>query len=251
MRCVEFERRLHWLLDERLHPENDSELLSHVLVCARCDEMLLAQRRLFSGLESIPGTSTVDEHKTALRLERPMPPSVPQSTSWSRLSIVFVASAAAVFLMAVGLPLLRSGDASRPLPWATAGTSTTLAYSNQGVAATSLDVGQAIVHPVEQSPTRESSQHSLLEFDLSTFDRLDLRRIPYPAPVIAGTSLISHADNLTGNTPWVAQVPSELEPIATSLKSAISVFYSSVSMPRKPTSNQPQAMDIRVLESVV
>lgn len=47
MLCVEFEQRMHDLLDERQPPERDELLQAHVRGCPNCRQILLAQEDLF------------------------------------------------------------------------------------------------------------------------------------------------------------------------------------------------------------
>jgi len=47
-----FERRLHYLLDQRHCPSEDAVLREHAEVCHRCSRLLLAQEQLFAVLES-------------------------------------------------------------------------------------------------------------------------------------------------------------------------------------------------------
>ena len=52
MSCGRFEQRLHYLLDQRCSPGEDMVLRRHAEVCERCSRLLVAQERLFAGLES-------------------------------------------------------------------------------------------------------------------------------------------------------------------------------------------------------
>jgi hypothetical protein len=51
MQCARFEDRLNQLLDERLSPECDAELLAHAQRCDSCRELLAISEQLFLGLE--------------------------------------------------------------------------------------------------------------------------------------------------------------------------------------------------------
>jgi hypothetical protein len=51
MQCARFEDRLNELLDERLRPECDAELLAHAQRCDTCRELLAISEQLFLGLE--------------------------------------------------------------------------------------------------------------------------------------------------------------------------------------------------------
>ena len=51
MLCREFEQRMQELLDERKRPELDADLVDHAPACSSCSDMLLAQERLFQGLQ--------------------------------------------------------------------------------------------------------------------------------------------------------------------------------------------------------
>jgi hypothetical protein len=50
MRCERFERRLQQLLDRRLRPEEDEDLLLHAAVCTTCQLWLAAQKSLYESL---------------------------------------------------------------------------------------------------------------------------------------------------------------------------------------------------------
>lgn len=51
MQCARFEDRLNELLDERLSPQCDAELLAHAQDCDACRELLAISEQLFLGLE--------------------------------------------------------------------------------------------------------------------------------------------------------------------------------------------------------
>lgn len=51
MQCAKFEVRLNQLLDERLLPECDTDLLAHAERCEACRELLAMSEQLFLGLE--------------------------------------------------------------------------------------------------------------------------------------------------------------------------------------------------------
>lgn len=59
MPCRRFEDRIQELLDERLEPSFDSELMEHAGMCAECRDLLETQSNLFEGLASlaVPGLS--------------------------------------------------------------------------------------------------------------------------------------------------------------------------------------------------
>lgn len=48
MKCSDFEQRFHQLLDDRLSPEDDLELLSHAEQCAECDRDLVIWSKIDS-----------------------------------------------------------------------------------------------------------------------------------------------------------------------------------------------------------
>ncbi len=51
MQCRQFEDRWNELLDERLSPESDNQLVDHARVCEPCRQLLVGQAVLFAGLE--------------------------------------------------------------------------------------------------------------------------------------------------------------------------------------------------------
>ena len=51
MKCAEFERRLHELLDQRIQPESDFQLFHHAQQCSRCRRSLNGVATLLSGID--------------------------------------------------------------------------------------------------------------------------------------------------------------------------------------------------------
>ncbi|MDP6468557.1 MAG: zf-HC2 domain-containing protein [Pirellulaceae bacterium] len=60
MRCRSVEKRIQELLDDRLDPSFDYELIEHVSICVACRDLLEGQGKLFDGLHflTIPAMST-------------------------------------------------------------------------------------------------------------------------------------------------------------------------------------------------
>jgi anti-sigma factor RsiW len=66
MQCLEFEERMHSLLDSRLKPEDDPQLQSHAACCASCEQMLHDQQRLFRVLQhDAAGIAARSQRKSA------------------------------------------------------------------------------------------------------------------------------------------------------------------------------------------
>lgn len=114
MSCGRFEQRLHHLLDQRRAPAEDVALRRHAAVCPRCSRLLVAQERLFAGLEDsrppLPGRNLVDHvvcaaQRLAVQHQR-------RRRRARRLAALSAAiGAAAVWFLAVRL----SGPSPRPL----------------------------------------------------------------------------------------------------------------------------------------
>jgi len=60
MQCVEFEDRLNRLLDHRLSPDDDAQIVEHARRCESCAGMLNAQHRLFAGLRAMSRRAPAD-----------------------------------------------------------------------------------------------------------------------------------------------------------------------------------------------
>src|SRR6516225_6236482 len=60
MHCVRFEMRLNELLDERISPDTDRELLNHAEDCPDCAELLAGHELLLSGREWFEPTIVAD-----------------------------------------------------------------------------------------------------------------------------------------------------------------------------------------------
>jgi hypothetical protein len=70
MQCVDFEHRLHELLDARRRPEADAALQAHAAGCPHCAQQLQSQQRLFtllSRLKESPAEDFADHVLLAVR----------------------------------------------------------------------------------------------------------------------------------------------------------------------------------------
>lgn len=100
MHCEKFETRLQDLLDARLRPECDKELLAHAETCEACREIMALQEQLFAGLEIWEAPAVPDcftQHTVALAMAAKTLPTVEPrapriSLAWIGLSVVLAAS---------------------------------------------------------------------------------------------------------------------------------------------------------------
>jgi hypothetical protein len=97
MKCDEFERRLHQLLDARTAPETDTDLRRHARKCRRCREVLQGCEQLFDGLRFFempaPGSGFSAQVVQRIHPPRRRPPSSYRAASYAVMLI-----AASLFL---------------------------------------------------------------------------------------------------------------------------------------------------------
>lgn len=104
MNCTTFESRLQSLLDERLRPQADNDLLMHADGCAECSHMLAGYELLWDGLElAEPPAMSADFTQRVVGLAEPA--SLPRQV-WSA-PVRALATVAALILIALA-PLTRS-----------------------------------------------------------------------------------------------------------------------------------------------
>jgi hypothetical protein len=66
MQCVEFETRLNDLLDRRVAPSVDTDLVDHAQRCARCSELLAAHEALLEGVAAMPVTRLAEAERLTM-----------------------------------------------------------------------------------------------------------------------------------------------------------------------------------------
>ncbi len=104
MHCVEFERRLNELLDNRLPVDSDSELNSHANECCDCAELLAGQELLVRGMAALCGAGSAQECGSA-------------DEAWKRDSLDRVAVPAAGAHLAVRVAAEVCAAQRRRLSW--------------------------------------------------------------------------------------------------------------------------------------
>ena len=81
MKCEQFERRMHQLLDRRLPPEADASLRAHAVVCPSCHEMLEVQGLLL-GQVALPFPARGAANRSSQK-QAPRPgEALPHGTWW-------------------------------------------------------------------------------------------------------------------------------------------------------------------------
>lgn len=112
MHCVRFEMRLNELLDQRVSPAADRELLDHAQDCPECAELLAGHDLLTSGLERFEPSVAPD---FSVRVAAQFADE--SRRSWRTRWIGSITAIAAGLLLAVGiLHLLNSPAEDRGLP---------------------------------------------------------------------------------------------------------------------------------------
>ena len=113
MHCVRFEMRLNQLLDSRVAPDSDLELLEHAAECPECGELLAGHELMLEAIGRLEAPSVGADF--AVRVAAQIA-SNPQPTSrWAsapgfrRTWLWTIASVAAGLLIAVGLWRIFSG----------------------------------------------------------------------------------------------------------------------------------------------
>jgi hypothetical protein len=106
MKCTDFEHRLNQLLDDRLRPESDPQLLAHAEGCFDCREMLAAQESLFLGMAQLKRRSVSDmeagfgprvlSELNASEAQISLPPPARQPIRWTSVLSVSLAVLMAV-----------------------------------------------------------------------------------------------------------------------------------------------------------
>jgi hypothetical protein len=161
MHCEKFEARLQDLLDARLSPECDSELLAHADQCDACREMLVLCEQMLSGLEVWEAPPLPDDFAARVVALAQQPVTVAElpaqkeqmvSLGWKLLSGVLAAS---LLLGVVTMTLQRNPNASTPqgsiadagaLPAATSQAQVTI---NPAMMASSPTLGPRPLQPGE------------------------------------------------------------------------------------------------------
>lgn len=103
MKCNEFEIQLDAVLDERLPPENDPQLVVHARECAACAELLTATGEVLEGVRglSVPELDGTLSRRVLEELKREKVGSAPHYVLYAA---ALVATAAALLLAAFVLP---------------------------------------------------------------------------------------------------------------------------------------------------
>ena len=116
MRCERFERRLQQLLDRRLRPEDDEDLLLHAAVCTTCHLWLAAQKRLY---ESLRWSRPPEPGRTFAQRVLARSSRVRTAARWR--AVVGAAVAIAASLLIVTMPVGRNpNDGRRAQPTSSA-----------------------------------------------------------------------------------------------------------------------------------
>ncbi|MFV1969071.1 MAG: hypothetical protein ACC628_26925 [Pirellulaceae bacterium] len=113
MQCAAFECRLQWLLDRRLRPEEDDDLLEHASDCEVCARLLDAQTYLFRTL-AIDHRPELDDDFACRIMDSLAVETSPQQRP-ARIPFGIIAAVAAALLLAT-LPFWPSGDDQAPGP---------------------------------------------------------------------------------------------------------------------------------------
>jgi hypothetical protein len=107
MHCVRFEMRLNQLLDDRVSPDSDPDLVEHARECPDCGELFLGQEFLLQGIEAFDEPSAGPDLAVRVAAEAAAGSRRSRRRSWAR----FVPAVAAGLLLAFGVWHLLKGPA--------------------------------------------------------------------------------------------------------------------------------------------
>jgi len=98
MRCLDFERRLNALLDERMRPQSDPHLAAHAASCERCRRLLAGQEKLLVGLSRMTAPPLSRDFARRVVIQARLKPAVTAVSRGPFVVAACFASAAAVLL---------------------------------------------------------------------------------------------------------------------------------------------------------
>ena len=207
MLCHNVEQRIQELLDNRLDPSCDFELIDHASTCSVCRELLEAQGKLFEGLSflAVPGLSADFSRRVVGNVVTQRP------TANHRLA------PAAAFLAIIATLLLVVALGPRQ-------------HKNIEPADDPLALASASLnHPIDD----QARGHSMADFD-SREVRMAIQQ--FVAQLTSGDAArFYQVDQLAGT----------IGPLASTLNVAFDAIRRSIPGRRDPARSEPQARDLR------
>ncbi len=154
MRCVDFEKRLHRLLDRRESPSEDSRLNRHAARCPECRETLAACGRMIDGLNLLELPVPGDDfplrvvRRTQVR-RRSLAASRRFNAAWAAIAVTL----ALALLVPLAWRAIRTDSAAAPGP--------TLARMTQPSTSRTVEAGTDHINPERQPETAPPSSLDL------------------------------------------------------------------------------------------
>lgn len=200
MQCERFERRLHQLLDRRLPPEADSELLAHAHVCGGCREQLEAQQALLDALDLLetPDASAGFAERVVVRHVKQRRSQELKKSRLRRTAYFLGAVAAGIVVALLAAPRSSEDDAnSAPASAALLNA----ASAKQTTSPQAADVAGVQDEPKPQSP------------DVKAQRTAAVGETPQdPSSLIASSAIPSSENASTDKTPMETVPPAESSP---------------------------------------
>jgi anti-sigma factor RsiW len=115
VQCEKFEARLNSLLDQRLPAEKDGELGAHASSCSSCRDLLSGHEQLLDALELLESPALPTGFAQAV-VQKVSQPEFKRPGSKRPAIAIWVAAAAAVLLLGIGIAQWNRGPVALPGP---------------------------------------------------------------------------------------------------------------------------------------